>query len=104
MGGVVAARAIRVGGSTWRSGSAVPPARVRHAVGERRRNIKREIGSAYPTEDEPKAEVRAGSCYRMPKTVTISPREMRSACEMRFLRERSRARRARPHTPSSPTT
>jgi rod shape-determining protein MreB len=84
MGGVVASRAIMVGG--FDLDDAVQRFLRREygmAVGERTaETIKKEIGSAYPTEDEPKAEVRGRELATgMPKTVTISAEEMRSACE-----------------------
>jgi len=84
MGGVVAARAIRVGG--FDLDDAVQRFLRREygmAVGERAAEaIKKEIGSAFPTDDEPKAEVRGRELATgLPKTVTISAEEMRSACE-----------------------
>ena len=84
MGGVVASRAIRVGG--FDLDEAVQRFLRREygmAVGERTAEaIKKEIGSAYPTDEEPKAEVRGRELATgMPKSVTISAEEMRSACE-----------------------
>ncbi len=84
MGGVVASRAVRVGG--FDLDDAVQRFLRREyglSVGERTaESIKKEIGSAYPTEDEPKAEIRGRDLATgSPKTVTVSADEMRAACE-----------------------
>jgi rod shape-determining protein MreB len=84
MGGVVASRAVRVGG--FDVDDAVQRFLRREyglAVGERTaETIKKEVGSAYPTEDEPKAEIRGRELATgSPKTVTVSADEMRHACE-----------------------
>ncbi|HJT37959.1 MAG TPA: rod shape-determining protein [Actinomycetota bacterium] len=84
MGGVVASRAIRVGG--FDIDEAIQRF-LRHeyglAVAERTAEaIKKEVGSAYPTEDEPKAEIRGRELASgMPKTLVVSADEMRAACE-----------------------
>ena len=84
MGGVVASRAVRVGG--FDLDDAVQRFLRREyglAVGERTAEaIKKELGSAYPIEDEPKAEVHGRDLATgSPKTVTVSADEMRAACE-----------------------
>ena len=84
MGGVVASRAIRVGG--FDLDDAVQRFLRKEyglAVGERTaETIKKEIGSAHPFEDEPKAEIHGRELATgMPKTVTISANELRAACE-----------------------
>ncbi|MFN2613429.1 MAG: rod shape-determining protein [Actinomycetota bacterium] len=84
MGGVVAARAARVGGldlddaiQRW--------LRRDHemAVGERiAEELKRELGSASPQKDEPKAEIRGRDLATgLPKTVTVSAEEVRAALD-----------------------
>jgi rod shape-determining protein MreB len=84
MGGIVASRAIRVGG--FDLDEAVQRFMRKEyglAVGERiAETIKKEIGSAHPFEDEPKAEIRGRELATgMPKTVTIAAHELRAACE-----------------------
>lgn len=84
MGGVIASRAVRIGG--FDLDDAVQRFLRREyglAVGERTaESIKKEIGSAYPTEDEPKAEIRGRELSTgSPKAVTVSAEEMRAACE-----------------------
>jgi rod shape-determining protein MreB and related proteins len=84
MGGVVASRAIRVGG--FDLDEAVQRFLRKEyglAVGERTaETIKKEIGSAFPSEDEPKAEIHGRDLATgSPKSVTVSADEMRAACE-----------------------
>jgi rod shape-determining protein MreB len=84
MGGVVASRASRVGG--FDLDDAIQRFLRREygmAIGERTaESIKKEIGSAFPSDEEPKAEIRGRELATgMPKTVTISADELRSACE-----------------------
>ncbi|MDA8267755.1 MAG: rod shape-determining protein [Actinomycetota bacterium] len=84
LGGVVASRAIRCGGFDL---DAAIQAYIRReyglAVGERTaEEIKMAIGSAAPYEDEAKAEVRGRELMTgMPKTVVLSPADVRSAIE-----------------------
>jgi len=84
MGGVVSSRAIRVGG--FDVDDAIQRFLRREygmAIGERTAEaIKKEIGSAAPLPDEPKAEIRGRELATgMPKTVTVSAEELRVACE-----------------------
>jgi rod shape-determining protein MreB len=84
LGGVVASRAIRTGGFDI---DAAIQAYVRReygvAIGERTaEEIKMTIGSAAPYADEVKAEVRGRELMTgMPKTVVLSPTELRAAVE-----------------------
>jgi rod shape-determining protein MreB len=82
LGGIVALQAIRVGSFDI---DASIQAYVRReygiAIGERTaEEIKMAIGSAHPTEDELKAEVRGRDLMSgLPKTVILSPEEVREA-------------------------
>jgi rod shape-determining protein MreB len=84
LGGMVASRAIRCGGFDI---DAAISTYVRReygvAIGERTaEEIKMAIGSAAPYSDEVKAEVRGRELMTgMPKTVVLSPSELRSAIE-----------------------
>jgi rod shape-determining protein MreB and related proteins len=84
LGGVVAARAIRCGGFDI---DAAITSYVRReygvAIGERTaEEIKMAIGSAAPYPEEVKAEVRGRELMTgMPKTVVLSPTELRHAIE-----------------------
>ncbi len=84
LGGVVASRAIRCGGFDL---DAAIQGYVRReyglAVGERTaEEIKMAIGSAAPYEGEAKAEVRGRELMTgMPKTVVLSPADVRGAIE-----------------------
>ena len=84
LGGIVSLQAIRVG--SFDLDSAIQ-AYVRReygiAIGERTaEEIKLAIGSAYPTEDEVKAEVRGRDLMSgLPKTVILSPDEVRLAID-----------------------
>ncbi len=82
LGGIVALQAIRVG--SFDIDAAVQTYVRREygiAIGERTaEEIKVAIGSAYPTEDEVKAEVRGRDLMSgLPKTVILSPEEVRDA-------------------------
>jgi rod shape-determining protein MreB len=84
LGGVVALQAIRVG--SFDIDAAVQTFVRREygiAIGERTaEEIKVAIGSAYPTDDEVKAEVRGRDLMTgLPKTVILSPEEVREAIE-----------------------
>ena len=84
LGGVVSSRAIRCGGFDI---DAAVSAYVRReygvAIGERTaEEIKMAIGSAAPYDGEVKAEVRGRELMTgMPKTVVLSPSELREAIE-----------------------
>src|SRR4029077_16746290 len=84
LGGIVALQAIRVGGFDI---DASIQTYVRReygiAIGERTaEQIKMAIGSAYPTDDEVKAEVRGRDLMSgLPKVVILSPEEVRGAIE-----------------------
>src|SRR4029078_13085301 len=84
LGGIVALQAIRVG--SFDIDSAIQTYVRREygiAIGERPPGeIKLAIGSAFPTEDEVKAEVRGRDLMSgLPKNVILSPEEVRSAIE-----------------------
>ena len=84
LGGIVALEALRVGSFDI---DAAIQAYVRReygiAIGERTaEEIKLAIGSAYPTPDEYRAEVRGRDLMSgLPKTVVLSPEEVREAIE-----------------------
>ena len=82
LGGIVALQAIRVG--SFDMDSAIQTFVRREygiAIGERTaEEIKVAIGSAHPTDDEVKAEVRGRDLMSgLPKTVILSPDEVREA-------------------------
>src|SRR5213080_3191662 len=84
LGGIVSLQAIRVG--SFDIDTAIQTYIRREygiAVGERTaEEIKVAIGSAYPTPDEVKAEVRGRDLMTgLPKTVILSPEEVRDAVE-----------------------
>ena len=82
LGGVVALRAVRVGGFDLDHAIQAHLRRVHNvAVGERTaEEVKLAIGSAYPTPDEYKAEVRGRDLMSgMPRTVVLEPEEIREA-------------------------
>jgi len=84
LGGVVALRAIRTGGfDIDASIQAYVKREYGIAIGERTaEDIKVAIGSAWPTSDEVKAEVRGRDLMTgLPKTVILSPEEVRSAID-----------------------
>lgn len=84
LGGVVALEAVRVGSFDI---DAAIQAYVRReygmAIGERTaEEIKLAIGSAYPTDDEYKAEVRGRDLMSgLPKNIVLTPQEVRNAIE-----------------------
>ena len=84
LGGIVALQAIRVGSFDI---DAALQAYVRReygmAIGERTaEEIKLAIGSAYPTQDDVKAEVRGRDLMSgLPKTAILSPEEVREAID-----------------------
>lgn len=84
LGGVVALQAVRVG--SFDIDAAIQTYIRREygmAVGERTaEEIKVSIGSAWPTQDEMKAEVRGRDLMSgLPKTVILSPQEVRAAID-----------------------
>jgi rod shape-determining protein MreB and related proteins len=84
LGGIVALRAIRVG--SFDIDAAIQTYVKREygiAIGERTaEEIKVAIGSAWPAEDEVKAEVRGRDLMTgLPKTVILSPEEVRLAID-----------------------
>jgi rod shape-determining protein MreB len=84
LGGIVALQAIRVG--SFDIDAAIQTYVRREygiAIGERTaEEIKVAIGSAYPTDEEVKAEVRGRDLMTgLPKTVILSPEEVRFAIE-----------------------
>jgi rod shape-determining protein MreB len=84
LGGIVALQAVRVGG--FDVDSAIQAYLRRDhgiAVGERTaEEIKFAIGSAFPTADEYKAEVRGRDLMSgLPRTVVLEPEEVRDAIE-----------------------
>ncbi len=84
LGGIVALRAIRLGSfDIDHSIQAYVKREYGIAVGERTaEDIKVAIGSAWPTPDEVKAEVRGRDLMSgLPKTVILSPGEVRAAID-----------------------
>jgi rod shape-determining protein MreB and related proteins len=84
LGGIVALRAIRVGSFDIDAAVQVYVRREYGiAIGERTaEEIKLAIGSAHPTTDEVKAEVRGRDLMSgLPKTVILSPDEVREAID-----------------------
>jgi rod shape-determining protein MreB len=84
LGGIVALRAIRVGSFDIDAAIQVYVRREYGiAIGERTaEEIKLAIGSAHPTADEVKAEVRGRDLMSgLPKTVVLSPDEVREAID-----------------------
>jgi len=84
LGGIVALRAIRVGSFDIDAAIQVYVRREYGiAIGERTaEEIKLAIGSAHPTADEVKAEVRGRDLMSgLPKTVILSPDEVREAID-----------------------
>jgi rod shape-determining protein MreB len=82
LGGIVALRAVRVGGFDFDHAIQAYLRRVHNvAVGERTaEEVKLAIGSAYPTPEEFKAEVRGRDLMSgMPRTVVLEPEEIRDA-------------------------
>ena len=84
LGGIVALQAIRVG--SFDIDAAIQTYVRREygiAIGERTaEEIKLAIGSAFPTDDEVKAEVRGRDLMSgLPKNVILSPEEVRAAIE-----------------------
>jgi rod shape-determining protein MreB len=82
LGGIVALRAVRVGGFDLDHAVQAHLRRVHNvAVGERTaEEVKLAIGSAYPTPEEFKAEVRGRDLMSgMPRTVVLEPEEIREA-------------------------
>ena len=84
LGGIVALQAVRVGSFDLDSAIQAHLRREHNvAVGERTaEEVKMAIGSAYPTPDEYKVEVRGRDLMSgMPRTVILEPKEIRDAIE-----------------------
>jgi rod shape-determining protein MreB len=84
LGGIVALQAIRVGSFDIDSSiQAFVRREYGIAIGERTaEEIKITIGSAFPTDDEMKVEVRGRDLMTgLPKTIVLSPEEVREAVE-----------------------
>jgi rod shape-determining protein MreB len=84
LGGIVTSQSIRVGGDELDQ-AIISYAKKEYSLmlGERTsEEIKMAIGSAYPFEDEPHAEIRGRDLVSgLPKTVVISAEEIRRAIE-----------------------
>ena len=84
MGGIVALRAVRVGGFDFDHAIQAHLRRAHNiAVGERTaEEVKLAIGSAYAMPDEYKAEVRGRDLMSgLPRTVVLEPEEIRAAID-----------------------
>jgi rod shape-determining protein MreB len=84
LGGIVTSQSIRVGGDELDQ-AIISYAKKEYSLmlGERTaEEIKMAIGSAYPSEDEPHAEIRGRDLVSgLPKTIVISAEEIRRAIE-----------------------
>jgi rod shape-determining protein MreB len=84
LGGIVTSQSIRVGGDELDQ-AIITFAKKEHSLmlGERTaEEIKMALGSAFPSEDEPHAEIRGRDLVSgLPKTVVISAAEVRRAIE-----------------------
>jgi rod shape-determining protein MreB and related proteins len=102
MGGIVALQAVRIGGFDIDAGIS-NHLRRNHgvAVGERTaEEIKIAVGSAFPTDQEYKAEVRGRDLMSgLPRTVVLEPEELREACDEAIQRIIGAAGRALGETP-----
>ncbi|MEG1773375.1 MAG: rod shape-determining protein [Oscillospiraceae bacterium] len=82
LGGIVAARSVRVGGDEFDS-SIIQYVKRKHnlLIGERTaETIKIQIGSAYPYEEEQPMDIKGRNLVDgLPKNITISPSEIREA-------------------------
>ena len=108
LGGVVATRAIRVGGFDL-DADIQAHVRTNHgvAIGERTAEaVKLAIGSAHPYEDEREAEIRGREVTTgLPKTVLPRPEEVRGAVEDHVAQiVTSATRRLADAPPTSPRT
>ena len=84
LGGIVAARSVRVGGDSFDSAIIQYVKRKYNLlIGERTAEaIKIEIGSAYPYEDEQPMEIKGRNLVDgLPKNIYITPAEIRDALE-----------------------
>jgi rod shape-determining protein MreB len=84
LGGVVAHRAVRLGGFDFDATLQTHVRRVHAlAVGERTaEELKIAIGSAYPQAEEPRAEIRGRELATgLPKVITVGAEEVREALE-----------------------
>src|SRR6201999_4319372 len=84
LGGIVTSQSIRVGGDELDQ-AIITFGKKEYSLmlGERpAKEIKRAIGSGFPAEDEPHAEIRGRDLVSgLPKTVVISAAEVRKAIE-----------------------
>jgi rod shape-determining protein MreB and related proteins len=84
LGGIVTSQSIRIGGDELDQ-AIITFAKKEHSLmlGERTaEELKMALGSAYPAEDEPHAEIRGRDLVSgLPKTVVISAAEVRRAIE-----------------------
>ena len=84
LGGIVTSQSIRVGGDELDT-SIIQYVKKEYSLmlGERTaEEIKMAIGSAFPTEDEPQAEIRGRDLVSgLPKTIVVSSEEIRKAIE-----------------------
>lgn len=82
LGGIVTARSVRVGGDAF-DNAIIQYIRRKHnlLVGERTaEQIKMDIGSAYPVEDEHTLEIKGRNLVDgLPKNITVTPEEIREA-------------------------
>lgn len=82
LGGIVTARSVRVGGDAF-DNAIIQYIRRKHnlLVGERTaEQIKMDIGSAYPVEDEHTLEIKGRNLVDgLPKNITVTPGEIREA-------------------------
>jgi rod shape-determining protein MreB and related proteins len=84
LGGIVTSQSIRIGGDELDE-AIISYVKKEYSLmlGERSaEQIKLDIGSAYPLEDEPQAEVRGRDLVSgLPKTITVTAEEVRKAIE-----------------------
>jgi rod shape-determining protein MreB len=102
MGGIVALQAVRIGGFDVDAAISNYLRRVHGvAVGERTaEEIKIAVGSAFPTDQEYKAEIRGRDLMSgLPRTVVLEPEELREAIDDPLMRIISAAKLALAETP-----
>jgi rod shape-determining protein MreB len=102
MGGIVALEAVRIGGFDIDAAISNHLRRVHGvAVGERTaEEIKIAVGSAFPIDDEYKAEIRGRDLMSgLPRTVVLEPEELREAIDEPLVRITNAAKAALAETP-----
>ena len=102
MGGIVALQAVRIGGFDVDAAISNYLRRVHGvAVGERTaEEIKIAVGSAFPTDQEYKAEIRGRDLMSgLPRTVVLEPEELREAIDDPLMRIVGAAKLALAETP-----